>query len=282
MDLKVRARSITQQVEVYGEQFWHCLRKHWSCISFIREHRIWEGFYRYGWVSKLLILVALIAGLKFIDIFIDWINTLQIEEPEDMIVGMSALARDVFEKEFKFLFSSGMKYVMIILLEIIIFHVSRRTLEILTSEASDASFKGFVRAQIRMIKVAIRSWVMELLMVQVLLGTLFSIFGFLGFLESSLAFAVQSYFLGLAVVDNYNEQFDLTIKDSVKYTRKYIGVAIAAGLFLQLIFFVPVAGTIIGPFLSAVAVTITMYEIADLHLRSEGSEKGPQTTVAQA
>ena len=67
---------------------------------------------------------------------------------------------------YDFLFVGGMKYVMMMLLEVVIFHMVRVTLEKLTGQTSDLSFQAFFNAQIRMIKVSIRSYIMEILFQQ--------------------------------------------------------------------------------------------------------------------
>ena len=87
------------------------------------------------------------------------------------------------------------------LVEVIIFHVSRRTLEIIAEKKGDTSFDTFVKAQIRMLKVIIRAWVLELIITS-LIKVVFSIFGTLEFLQPIFIFGVQCYFLGFIVMDN--------------------------------------------------------------------------------
>ncbi|MCB0593793.1 MAG: hypothetical protein KDD28_06855, partial [Phaeodactylibacter sp.] len=131
---------------------------------------------------------------------------------------------------------------------------------------SQATFHDFVDAQVRMIKVGIYAWVMELLFTMAF-KIFFGIFGFIDFLQPACVFAIQCYFLGFAILDNYHEQFELTIKESSRYALNYIGVAAAAGLVAYLLMLVPVAGVIAAPILTSVAVTIVMYEISELHIR---------------
>ena len=97
-------------------------------LRFTRKYRLWEGFLKYGWVSRLAILLSIIAG---------------------------------FKEEYNLLFAGGMKYTMLIFLEILIFHITRRTLNILKLESGDPTLKAFIRAQIRMLKISLVCYVLE-------------------------------------------------------------------------------------------------------------------------
>ena len=246
----------------YGEQFRYTLFKMPEAGRFIQEHRLWEGFWKYGWVSRFLIVVALLVGLKFLSAAINWVQSFSTGDPGQVVQSMGMM----FTEGFGFLFSGSMKYVMLVLLEVLVYHFSRRTVYLLTGSESQATFHDFVDAQVRMIKVGIYAWVMELLFTMAF-KIFFGIFGFIDFLQPACVFAIQCYFLGFAILDNYHEQFELTIKESSRYALNYIGVAAAAGLVAYLLMLVPVAGVIAAPILTSVAVTIVMYEISELHLR---------------
>lgn len=255
-----------EKLRLYFEQFIFTLKKHRDAIDFIYKHRIWEGFWKYGWVAKLLVVVGVLIGMKFLSIIFNWFNRADTSDPIAVISSVGSLMGQVAEEGYQFLFFGGMKYILMILLEIVVFHVCRRTTAILTGQDTEASFDAFLKAQIRMIKVVIRCYIMEMI-ATILLKIFFGIFGFIDFLQPAFIFGVQCYYLGFAILDNYFEQFNLSIKESVKYARDYIGVALAIGLLLQGMFSIPVAGAVAGPFISAVAVTLVMYELSDLHRR---------------
>lgn len=260
-----------EKARTYFRQFVFTLKKHREAVDFIYEHRLWEGFWKYGWVARLFVIIGVLISLKFLSILFNWLTQADASNPQAVISSMSTLVTEIASEGYHFLFFGGMKYIMIILLEIIIFHVCRRTLAILTNEKTDAGFQAFVQAQIRMIKVAIYSWVMEMV-ITIILKVFFGIFGFIDFLQPVLVFAVQCYYLGFAVLDNYHEQFHMKIKESARYARDFAGVALAVGLLLQGFFTIPLAGAIAGPFVAAVAVTLAMFELSDLHLRSKTQE----------
>lgn len=264
---------MNHQTKIAGiiPQFKYTIQKIQPSIHFITKHRVWEGFWNYGWVARFLLIVALLAGLKFLSVLFNWFSKAHVDDPITAVANMGTLFKDFALEGYDFLFMGSMKYVMLILLEVVVFHVCRRTLQILSGKDSKASFQEFMRAQIRMIKVVIYSYIMEMIFT-VVLKVFFSIFGFIDFLQPLAIFGVQCYYLGFAILDNYHEQFGLTIKESTKYAQNYIGVALAVGILVHFLLLVPVFGTIITPFLAAVLVTIVMYELSDLHLLGKDLE----------
>lgn len=252
-------------LKVYTRQFGFSLAIIPRTVAFIREQKLWKGVLSYGWVARIFIALAILGGLKFLSIFINWVQRLfEADSAGTAIASMGLMAKDMAVGSYELLFSTSSKYIMLVLLEVLVFHFARRTLEILTGNKAKAEWKDFVDAQVRMIKVAFRSWILELIVVT-MLSVFFGIFGFIGFLKPVLVLAVQSYFLGFAVVDNYNEQFGLTIKESVAYSWQYLGVVMALGLFFYTMLLIPILGTIAGPCIAAVSVCIIMYKLSDLH-----------------
>ena len=143
---------------------------------------------------------------------------------------------------------------------------------------NDRTFHEFMDAQVRMFKVGIYAWVMELLFT-IAFKIFFGIFGAIDFLQPACVFAVQCYFLGFAILDNYHEQFELSIKESSRYALNYVGVAAAAGLVAYLMMLVPVAGVIAAPIITSVAVSLIMYELSDLHILGRGVLEQPEEVV---
>ncbi|GJM34499.1 MAG: hypothetical protein DHS20C18_35000 [Saprospiraceae bacterium] len=240
-------------------------------VQFIRDHRLWEGFFSYGWLSRIFIVIAVLIGLKFMTIFFSWVGSVSLDSPVAVVSNMGVLFKDFAIEGFGFLFAGGMKYVMLVLLEVLVFHFSRRTLAILINKESDTEFDAFLKAQIRMVKIAFRSWILEMI-ASLLIKIFFSIFGFIDFLEPALILGVQCYYLGFAILDNYFEQFDMSIKESAKYAQNYIGVALALGLVVYVLLLIPVLGTIAAPIIAAVTGSLIMYQLSDLHLLGKETE----------
>ena len=262
----------------FVEQFIQTVLTYRKAIGFARKHKVWQGFWNYGWVSRALIILAMIAGLKFFQIYIHWISQASVKSPIGALQSMGTLVSDLAVGGYHLFFAGSMKYVIIILMEVIIFHASRRTIKILTEKEGETDFNAFLKAQIRMLKVVIRTWILEMILT-LILKVAVGIVDPLAFLEYPLSIAIQSYCLGLVVMDNYFEQFGLSIKESFQYARNYRGVALGVGAVLNAIMLVPLIGSFVGPFLAAITATLVLYKISDIHIMHREEIDGVEEMV---
>ena len=260
------------------QHFLHTLKIYQGAILFIRQHRLWDGLTQYGWLTRFLMLAGIFVGLKFFSIFMRWLMQAAQTDTAHLFSMATGMFTDIFREGYGSLFGGGTKYLMLILLEVIIFHISRRTLEILQGNTdADLSFDAFMRAQVRMIKVAVYAWVMSMIIIK-LIGIPLGMLG-ISFTKPFFAWLVHSYFLGFAVIDNFNEQYHLSVKKSAKYTLQYVGIAMAVGCVLYVLMLIPVAGPILGPVLAAVTATVAMYELSDLPQRKALPPLAAEETV---
>jgi len=65
--------------------------------------------------------------------------------------GFTSALDGFFSEGYDLFVLGGLKYVILILMEVIIFHFARRTLEVKTGETIDTSLKVFIEAQVRKI-----------------------------------------------------------------------------------------------------------------------------------
>ncbi len=251
----------------YLTQFRHTMAIYPQTWKFFKQHRLWEGDWDYRWLSRILALIAIVVGFKMLSIFSNWWSHAHFNSLSETVSQMGALVGDVFKNGYGLVYASGLKYVMFMLLYVATAHFSIRTLAILSGrEPQIVTFQTALHAQIRAFKVYIRCWILELIISSIMLSIFFGIFKSIAFLETPAVFLVSCYFVGFAVVDGYNELFGLSVKESMQYTRNYIGIALATGLVAQLLMTIPVFGPILMPIVSGIATTIAMYELSDLHL----------------
>jgi hypothetical protein len=232
----------------------------WSfpeALRFMRTHRLWTGFWQYGWLSRLMLVFAIWVGLKYGALLLGLFSRIDVTNPSSIGAGMADFVGDLLDADSGFLLG-GMKYLVLVLAEVLIFHIVRRTVELLTGEEQDNSFSSFVKAQVRMFKVVLYAWIMELIL-RILISIAFGIFQ-IDFLVEPIMWVVQFYFLGFAVLDNYNEIYGMKIQDSAKRIYQVAGASVAIGAGTYLLMLIPVAGPFIGPMLAAVAGTLLMYE----------------------
>ena len=245
------------QLQLFFKDFQIAFSNYRKVIPFIRKHRLWVGLNEYGWAMKFMLIVAAVLSLNLVGTYIDWLTDAESEGISLAAVG--GLVQNVSTEAIDLFRSGGFKYVVLILLEVVIFHFSRKTHEILTKEKADSSLKTFIGAQIRMLKVVIFCYVMETVF-SLLAGTIISLVN-LEMIKPAILILIQCFFLGFTFIDNYNEIYEMPVKESFKYTRQFAGAAIAIGIVVYVLMLLPVLGTLLAPLLGAVTATITMYEL---------------------
>lgn len=249
--------DLITSLQFFKRDFILTIKNYREVFPFIKTNQLWKGFLDYSWVTKFLLLVGAVVSLKFAGVFSDFFN--QTSEQGISFHSVGNLIGNTIDEGFDLFRMSGFKYAILILMEIVIFHFARKTLEVLTGEKSEANFNSFIQAQIRMIKVVLFAYVLETVST-ILVGVGLSIVG-LGIIKPVTSFIIQCFFLGFVIIDNYNEIYHMTIKQSFKYTRQYTGVSIGIGIVVYVLMLLPVLGAFLAPLLAAVTATITMHEL---------------------
>ncbi len=253
--------------------------------AFILKHQLWKGFWDHKWVLVFSIVVASLftytlynnihdyfipkkeqsididinvegfdEGIKAIEEAIA--NSTDEEEIEDLEEEIEELQEEKSElkgEKHKPLFSGSLKFLLLIFLEVLIFHFAVRTNNILKNKNKVLEFKEFKNAQIRMIKVMGRKWVYGLIM-YILISIICGITG-TGFLKDIIMFLIYGYYLGFAFLDNYLEQFGFSINESAKCIQSHFGASTVFGVFTSIVMLIPIIGPLIVPFLCAIAAT---------------------------
>ena len=150
--------------------------------------------------------------------------------------------------------SSGSKYLLIILLEIIIFHFSVKAVNALTGGNHKPTFKEFFAAERRMIILMFINF-FKGVAAQAVISSILHVIS-LGFLAPIIMFFVYGYFIGYAFIDNYNEQYEKTIKESQYIVRKHLGAAVGLGVVISLLLYIPVIGPLFSPIFGGIAASI--------------------------
>jgi len=228
-------------------------------IQFIQENKLWKGMDQYGWLSKALIALALILAWYAYGAVGQLTEVFDAQNFTAAYQSLSASASDISSMSVDFISGKYFKYIVFILMEVVIFHFARRTLEIKTNKKFDTSFNAFWNAEKRMLRVAlhcaITEWVLTLLVSIVL-----SIFS-LKFIKPPIVLIMQCYFLGFLMLDNFNEIYHLTIKESSNFTRGFAGVALGIGLVSYMLMMIPLVGAFLAPLLGAVTAAIVMHRL---------------------
>ncbi len=229
----------------------------------MRNHRLWEGLRQYGWVARGLVIIGVLLALYMVIEAMNWFDTHADAPLSAMMIGGESLLLQFMQEARESMGSGVFNWITLILLEVVIYHFMRQTLKIiLKKDVENAhTFKPFLHAQIRMIKVSFIAFFIE----SFLLGFFDMLTG--GTLYWVISVAIRAMFLGYVIADNYNEQFGLTIDQSRRNLyRNYLGICAGLGLPLLIMMEVPVFGTILGPLVTSVAGAIVLKELSDLHI----------------
>ena len=255
-------------------QFLYTVKVYGKVPAFIRRKELWQGAGRYSWLTKFLMIAAIILLFNYMDVILDWFRGVRhASDIRQVFSATGSLMSDFGSKTYNLMMHGSMKYVLLILGEVFIFHFCRRTLELLHGDMPDPTFDDFIKAQIRMFKVGIFCMI-----ITPIIAAMASIpleMANMGFAKKPLQFIIECYFLGFAVIDNYHEQFHLSIKESAKKTIQYTGVALAIGIAYYGLTHVKIEligtllGLVVAPIVTAVVAAHAMYKFSDLHLQAD-------------
>lgn len=242
----------------FFHQFLATLVLHKKAFDFIQEQKPWRGLGNLGWILWAMVIAGALLSYQF---FQEIRHTIQEVHDAPQAFSASMLSSLSMEK-MAWAAQGSRKYLVIIVLELVVFYIIQRTLEIRTGRKPELTTRSFIEAEMRILRCTLLAFVLEtvlrFLVVELGLGILQ-----LHWLEKPTGFVIQCYFLGFAMVDNYHECFDLGVKQSEKRTRRHaVGVALASGIVAQLMMYVPLVGAFIATILGAVAATLAMERYA--------------------
>jgi hypothetical protein len=242
-------------------QFLLSLLMHRTAAEFIKEHKPWRGMDRLGWIVWVMVGAGAILSYQY---FRDFYHV--VEEVTNSQQPLTAsLASVISLEKFQWALDGGRKYLVMIVMELVVFYFIQKTLEIRIGRKPELTTKAFIDAEIRIFKVTLLAWILETIARFLIVNLALGILGF-NSLEKPVGFLIQCYFLGFSMIDNYHECFDLKVANSEKRTRRAaIGVAIATGLVAQIIMVIPGIGAVIATMLGAVAATLAMERFAPVN-----------------
>lgn len=229
-----------------------------SSGDFIRKNKLWIGLNNYRWLSKFLVAIGVCVGILFFRKMGNFFDSSSINQ-----LSFDQSATGVLES----LIGTGQtiatigsyKYIILFLIEVLVFHFVRVTLMNVTGAHIDTSFKTFLNTQKRMVVVTIFCLVLENV-VSFVLNIPFNIFG-ADFFSPAIFVLVAGYYTGFVIQDNYNEVYHMTLRQSNAYNWQYAIVTLIVGLIVSGLMLIPFVGAIAGPIIGAVIATRTMHQL---------------------
>jgi len=237
----------------------NCVEVMKSTYRFFMDNKLWRGFFKHKWIALATIGISILFSYWMICDVSAYFTSPPVDIPlSDAGVISDQLSDELKRENAQTAISSGSKYLLLIILEIVIFYFSVKTIEILSGKDQPIQISSFWKAEIRMIKVMIRGFV-QALIVQILLSILLGIFGIPGAVKRFVMFFVYAFFVGHAFFDNYNELHNLSIKNSEITTKYHFGATLALGTVSSLLLLIPIIGPIITPIFAALTANIYGY-----------------------
>ncbi len=236
----------------FAPQSIRCLKILGESYHFFMTHKLWKGIFQHKWILLITVILSILFTVTLFSNLYDIIFSVT-ENNELGLINNEESSKTAKTNKNTAIFG-GSRFLFLIMLEIVIFHFSVKTLEILNNEKYKTTFGMFLSAEIRMVRVMIRGAIQSLI-AQIVLGIVLSILDF-DFILPILMFLVHSFFIGLAFLDNYNEQQKLNVKESDICIRHHSGAATTLGVVASLGLMIPFIGPLAVPVFGAITANI--------------------------
>lgn len=243
----------------------NCIEVMMSSYRFFINNRLWTGFFKHKWMALATLVIAVLFSYWMVCDVAAMLSSLGSgsEASEASMIGDGISDED--KKEYtRTALNGGSKYVLMILLEIVIFHFSIRTIDILSGSEMPVKLQQFWKAELRMIHVLFRGFV-QALIAQVVVSVIFGVLGAPDFAKRMVMFFVYAYFIGHAFFDNYNELHKIQISKSERITQAHFGATLTLGVVASTLLMIPIIGAIVTPIFGAISANIYGYQFALQH-----------------
>lgn len=227
-------------------------------FPFMKKNKLWKGLRQHKWISIISVVLSLLIAYMLVSNFIEAFSSETLENGSlNINLGEGIDEANVDKAKAigkKAIMSGGWKKLFLILSEVIIFYFATKALAILKDIKINPTFKQFVNAQKRMLLVMVRNFIKAVIIsipIHILLG-IFSLKEYADYIM----FFVYAYYIGLAFLDNYSEQFEIPISQSCKSIYEHRYAATFLGVVISGLLYVPLIGALITPLFGAITATI--------------------------
>lgn len=237
---------------------------HLKAFQFIAKHGLWL-YFLYPIVIMLILAIfgfwsTFSIGGKLADYVISLIG---LSDPgEGWLHWLSLILSFIIGLILKvllfFIFSSFLKFIVLIVCSPIMALLSERVDEIISGKKYPFKFSQFLHDMFRGIAVTFRNMFLEtsIIFACLLIGWI----PIIGWIVVPFLWIVGWYFLGFNMMDYTYERRKLKIAEGAIFTRKHKGIAIGNGMMFSFLLMIPALGITLAPILSVVAATLATTE----------------------
>ncbi len=228
-----------------------------KAIAFLNRHRLWHYVLVPAVIYALIFLALSAAVWEFAealsDQLIDWIGIRTLSGFLDE--ALSWLVKLLTRLLGFLLYFKLFRYVVLLLASPALALLSEKTQEILTGQTKPFTFRQFFSDVARGLAISLTNLLLELSFTLPLY--LLSFIPLASPFTVALIIAIESYFVGFAMLDYRNEFRQFSARQSRTWIRQHRGLAIGNGLLFNLLLLIPVAGVLLAPSLAVVAAGLS-------------------------
>lgn len=228
-----------------------------KAIAFLNQHRLWRYVLVPAVLYAFLFLALSAAVWQFAEVLgeqlIDWMS----------IRTLTGLLGDTLSWLIKLLtrllgfllYFKLFRYLVLLLASPSLALLAEKTQELLTGQAYPFAFRRFGSDVVRGLAISLKNLLLELSFTLPLY--LLSFIPLASPVTVALIIAIESYFVGFAMLDYRNEFRRLSARQSRTWIRQRRGLAIGNGLLFNLLLLIPVVGVLLAPSLGVVAASLS-------------------------
>ncbi len=242
------------------------IRHYSDAMKLIRRHNMYPLLFVSFFLFLILLALCVAAIYAGNAVLIDWILNLKLIQQwhhffnnQKWIVWLFKLGIHISTF---FLFISFYKFVFLAVASPLYAYIAEKSAEKYKGITFPFHFGQFIKDIIHGIRISIRNLFKQLLLT--LLLFILSFIPLIGLVFSFFIILLDAYYYGFAMIDYSCERDKKTVRESVQFIHQHRGVALGNGLiFYACMVVLPVIGVIFIAPISAIAATISYYQITE-------------------
>ncbi len=235
-----------------------------KAIQLLNKKNMWGLVLLSGLVYLLLIGVGAYGLYQGIDYFVDWVLQIgwvhKMEESYRLLKWLAkAIVVALYISSFVAYFSI-FKYILLTVASPLYAYISEKADSAITGKDVPFNLNQLIIDVVRGIRISLKNLLKQSWLTLVL--WVLSFIPIVGLFSALILLMVDCYYYGFAMLDYNCERKKMSVSESLQFIQQRRGLAVGNGLVFYGLFLLPVIGIIIGPPLSAIAATISLYDEA--------------------
>jgi CysZ protein len=256
------------------KQFSKAVKAYGTAFNIIVNNNLWSYFL----FPVIIFILLFIGGTAIIEQVTDllhktvmgWLNLpVPGTKEEKIFTGFLDFFVNISLKIIFFIvYSTIIKYLILIFLSPVLALLSERVDEIITGKKYEFSLVQLLKDALRGSMIALRNMFIQLGLV--ICCFILMMIPVIGWFAPFFLAIINYYFYGFTFLDYTSERYRLSVSESTDFVRRNKGLAIGNGFIFAILFAIPWLGVIIAPILAVVAATVVATEPHTLQDQKHG------------